>query len=372
MIALQWPYMLVLLPLPLLARLLLPRAPDAKAGALRVPFFTALVPAGTAAAGRRRSMVRLAVLSFIWTLLVIAAARPVYVGRPVAIPVEGREIMLAMDLSASMSARDLGRSRVPQDRLQVVKAVADDFIARRSGDRVGLILFSSHAYIQAPLTLDRSVVRRLLAEATIGMTGGNTAIGDAIGLAVKTLRARPAEDRVLVLLTDGANTTGVLEPMEAAAIAAKEKVRIHTIGVGGGGDAQSYLHSATANPSADLDEHALEQIAAITGGKYFRARDDRGLAAIYADIDRLEPVAGEPQYLRPSSALFYWPLGAALVTSFAFAAALLIPSGRTRPTRPAAPFGDGDAQRGPAGAGPDARGAAVAARPGRARAGGAQ
>ena len=338
MIALQWPLVLLALPLPLLVRLLLPRAPDAGAGALKVPFLRALAPTGTAAAGRRRSILRLAVLSFIWTLLVIAAARPVHVGRPVAIPVEGREIMLAVDLSASMSARDLSRSGVPQDRLQVVKAVADDFIARRTGDRVGLILFSSRAYVQAPLTLDRNVVRRLLAESSIGMTGRNTAIGDAIGLAVKTLRARPAEDRVLILLTDGANTTGVLEPMEAAAIAAKEKVRIHTIGVGG--DAAEFLPGAPINPAADLDENALTQIASITGGQYFRARDDRGLAAIYADIDRLEPVAGEPQYLRPTSALFFWPLGAALLTSFVFAAVLLasaLRAGQGAPARPAIP-----------------------------------
>lgn len=339
MIALQWPLMLLLLPLPLLVRLLLPRAPDAGAGALRVPFFATLDQAGaTLSVRRRRSIVRLAVLAFIWTLLVIAAARPVHVGRPVAIPVEGREMMLAVDLSASMSARDLTRSGVPQDRLQVVKAVADEFISRRAGDRVGLILFSSRAYVQAPLTLDRDVVRRLLAESTIGMTGRNTAIGDAIGLAVKTLRARPAEDRVLILLTDGANTTGVLDPMEAAAIAAKEKVRIHTIGVGG--DTLDFLPGAPINPAADLDENALKQIADITGGKYFRARDARGLAAIYADIDRLEPVAGEPQYLRPTSALFFWPLGAALLTSFVFAAALLIPAGAIRrPRRPPTPRG---------------------------------
>ncbi|MDI4658862.1 vWA domain-containing protein [Xanthobacter autotrophicus] len=323
MITLQWPFVLALLPLPFLVRLLLPRAPERRAGALRLPFFAELARAGLVADGRPRfSRLRLAALAFIWTLLVVAAARPVYVGTPVAIPVEGREMMLAVDLSASMLSPDLAQSGLPANRLQVVKRVADDFIARRTGDRIGLILFSTRAYVQAPLTLDRNVVRQLLAEASIGMTGRNTSIGDAIGLAVKTLRDRPAKDRVLILLTDGANTSGVLEPAEAAAIAAKENVRIHTIGVGA--DGLDFVPGAPMNPSGDLDEDALKTIAGLTGGQYFRARNDKGLAAIYADIDRLEPVAGDPQYVRPTIALFYWPLGAALASSFLLSALLLM------------------------------------------------
>ncbi|MDI4664650.1 VWA domain-containing protein [Xanthobacter autotrophicus] len=331
MITLQWPLMLALLPLPLLVRLVLPRAPERRAGALRLPFFAELVQAGLVTAGRPRwRRLRLAALAFIWTLLVIAAARPVYVGTPVALPVEGREMMLAVDLSASMAQQDLARSGVPASRLQVVKGVADDFISRRTGDRIGLILFSTRAYVQAPLTLDRNVVRQLLAEASIGMTGRNTSIGDAIGLAVKTLRDRPGKDRVLVLLTDGANTSGVLDPIEAAAIAAKENVRIHTIGVGADGYAIDIQPGMPMNPSADLDEDALKKIAGLTGGQYFRARDDKGLARIYADIDRLEPVAGDPQYLRPTVALFFWPLGAALLASFLVCALLVMPSSLRR------------------------------------------
>ncbi|MEP9355353.1 VWA domain-containing protein [Xanthobacter sp. KR7-65] len=332
MITLEWPLMLALLPLPLLVRLLLPRAREERAGALRLPFFADLALAGLVTPGRPRwRRTRLAALAFIWTLLVIAAARPVHVGRPLEIPVEGREIMLVIDLSASMSQRDLSRGGGPMDRLQVVKGVADDFIARRAGDRVGLILFSTRAYVQAPLTLDRRVVRDLLAEASIGMTGRNTSIGDAIGLAVKTLRDRPSKDRVVILLTDGANTSGVLDPLEAAAIAAKENLRIHTIGVGA--DGLDFTPGGAINPSADLDEASLKAIAALTGGKYFRARDEKGLTAIYADIDQLEPVAGDPQYVRPTYALFFWPLGAALAASFLFAAALLLPraAGRKAP-----------------------------------------
>lgn len=322
MITLAWPWMLALLPLPLLARYLVPRARETRAGALLLPFFAALARAGLVTPGQPAwRKTRLAALAFIWTLLVVAAARPMYVGRPVEIPVEGREIMLVIDLSASMAQRDLAISE-PMDRLQVVKRVADDFIARRAGDRVGLILFSTRAYVQAPLTLDRNVVRELLAEATIGMTGRNTSIGDAIGLAVKTLRDGPAKDRVVVLLTDGANTSGVLDPLQAAAIAAKEHLRIHTIGVGS--DRGEFVPYGAINPSSDLDEGALKAIAALTGGKYFRARDQIALAGIYAEIDKLEPVAGEPQYVRPALSLFYWPLGAALIASFLLAAALLL------------------------------------------------
>ncbi|NMN58781.1 Ca-activated chloride channel family protein [Xanthobacter sp. SG618] len=330
MITLAWPWMLALLPAPLLARFVVPRAREQKAGALRLPFFAALARAGLVTPARPAwSKTRLAALAFIWTLLVVAAAQPIYVGRPVEVPVEGREIMLVIDLSASMAQRDLALTK-PMDRLQVVKQVADDFIARRAGDRVGLILFSTRAYVQAPLTLDRRVVRDLLAQATIGMTGRNTSIGDAIGLAVKTLRDGPAKERVVVLLTDGANTSGVLDPLQAAAIAAKEHLRIHTIGVGS--DAGEFVPGAPMNPSSDLDEGALKAISGLTGGKYFRARDQQGLAGIYAEIDKLEPVAGDPQYVRPALTLFFWPLGAALVASFLFAAALLL----RMPTRRAA------------------------------------
>lgn len=342
MIALAWPWMLALLPAPLLARMLVPRAREQKAGALRLPFFAELARAGLVTPGRPAwRLTRLAVLAFIWTLLVIAAAQPVYVGRPVEVPVEGREIMLVIDLSASMAQRDLSLAR-PMDRLQVVKQVADDFIARRAGDRVGLILFSTRAYVQAPLTLDRRAVRALLAEATIGMTGNNTSIGDAIGLAVKTLRDGPEKERVVVLLTDGANTSGVLDPLQAAAIAAKENLRIHTIGVGS--DTGEFVPFGALNPSSDLDEGTLRAISGLTGGKYFRARDQQGLAGIYAEIDKLEPVAGDPQYVRPALTLFFWPLGAALIASFLFAAALMLrlPTRGAVPAPQAAP--DADAQ----------------------------
>lgn len=323
MITFQWLWAFLFLPLPVAARLLLPPAPTPKAGALKVPFFRELTEAGlagTRAGGAPR--LRLALLGLIWVLIVLAAARPTYVGPPIAVPVEGRDLMLAVDLSGSMARQDFAVGGIPMDRLSVVKSVADDFIARRKGDRVGLILFSTRAYIQAPLTFDRSVVRELLDQSSIGMTGQETAIGDAIGLAVKTLRSRPADQRVLILLTDGANTAGMLDPIQAAQLARLEQVKIYTIGVGA--DARA-MNPFLLNMPSDLDEDALKKIADITGGRYFRARDVGGLSTIYADIDRLEPVAGDPLYLNATVSLFQWPLGAALLASLALGALTVWP-----------------------------------------------
>ncbi|WP_454918710.1 vWA domain-containing protein [Xanthobacter sediminis] len=335
MITFQWLWAFAFLPLPLLARWLLPAAPTPKAGALKVPFFRELADAGLAGGrgGRGRAWRALA-LGLAWVLLVAAVARPTYVGPPIPVPVEGRDLTLAVDLSGSMARQDFMVGGIPMDRLSVVKEVADDFIARRAGDRVGLILFGTRAYVQAPLTFDRNVVRELLAAASIGMTGQETAIGDAIGLAIKTLRNRPDDQRVLILLTDGANTAGMLNPLQAAELAKREHVKIYTIGVGA--DPRT-MNPWMANAPSDLDEDALRKIAAITGGRYFRARDVQGLAGIYADIDRLEPVAGDPLYLNATQALFQWPLGAALVLSFLTGAALLRPAGAARPRPAGAP-----------------------------------
>lgn len=328
MITFQWLWAFLFLPLPLIAWLVLPAAPTPKAGALKVPFFHDLEEEGLIGGrGGQGRVWRMLALGVIWLALVTAAARPTYVGPPIAVPVEGRDLMLAVDLSGSMARQDFAVGGMPMDRLSVVKAVADDFIARRTGDRVGLILFGTRAYVQAPLTFDRNVVRELLTASSIGMTGQETAIGDAIGLAIKTLRNRPDDQRVLILLTDGANTAGMLHPLQAAELAKREHVKIYTIGVGA--DARA-MNPWMVNVPNDLDEDTLRKIATITGGRYFRARDVQGLAGIYADIDRLEPVAGDPLYLNATQALFQWPLGLAVVLSFLTAAALLRPAGAVR------------------------------------------
>ena len=221
--------------------------------------------------------------------------------------------MLAVDLSGSMKRRDMKVGNQWLSRLEVVKQVAGEFIERRDGDRIGLILFGTRAYLQAPLTFDRPTVRTLLEEAVIGLAGEQTAIGDAIGLGVKRLRERPAGNRVLILLTDGANTAGEVHPMDAARFAAKLNLTIYTIGVGADVAMMRRLYgTARVNPSADLDEPTLAAIARATGGRYFRARETRELVDIYRTLDELEPVIGDEEQFRPTSELFQWPLALAL------------------------------------------------------------
>ena len=322
-----WPLAFLLLPLPLLVRWLVKPAEVSAAGALRVPFYQRL--AGTARPGSRSGTThwfRLSVASLIWLLLVTALARPVYVGPETPLPVEGRNVMMAIDLSGSMGQEDFALDGRPSTRLAVVKDAAQDFIARRKGDRIGLVLFSDRAYLQAPLTFDRKVVGQLLNEAQVGLTGQETAIGDAIAVAVKRLKDRPADSRVLVLLTDGASNAGTMDPLQAAKLAKDLGIRIYTIGVGAGPQAiDTGFGRQIVNLSRDLDEVTLKKIADETGGRYFRARDLAGLSRIYAAIDRLEPVKDKPKTIRPSIALFYWPLGAALILTFLLGGAIALP-----------------------------------------------
>lgn len=324
----EWPWMLLLLPLPLVVRRFAPAVETTRQGALRVPFYEAVAAlgAGSIAAGRRRNAL-LAAMTLAWLALVAAAARPAWVGDPVPLPAEGRDLMLAIDLSGSMAREDFTLGGQQADRLTVVKEVARDFIARREGDRVGLVLFGTRPYLQAPLTFDRDTVQTLLDEAEIGIAGEETAIGDALGMAVKRLRDRPAESRVLVLLTDGASNAGALDPLDAATLAKEEGIRVYTIGVGADRIAvPSFFGSQIVNPSADLDEGTLNAIAETTGGEYFRAKNLEGLDAIYRVIDQLEPATAEPLHLRPRHELFQWPLGVALALS------LLVGAGSVAPT----------------------------------------
>ncbi|MBK1648183.1 vWA domain-containing protein [Rhabdochromatium marinum] len=301
----------VALPLPLLVYLFLPRAPALEGAALRVPFYATLMQGRASQGTSAPASLRLWLALLIWLLLVIAAARPQWIGAPIPLPLAGRDLMLAVDISGSMVEEDMVIGARVTDRLTAVKAVAGDFIERRAGDRIGLILFGQQAYLQTPLTFDRETARTLLFEAAIGLAGKDTAIGDAIGLAVKRLRDQPAEQRVLILLTDGANTAGAITPEKAAELAAEAGVRIYTIGVGA--DPRGpFGMSLGRNP---LDERTLKQIAEQTGGRYFRARDLRELQSIYALLDELEPVESQQEGFRPVAELFAWPLGAALVLS---------------------------------------------------------
>jgi Ca-activated chloride channel family protein len=249
-------------------------------------------------------------------LLVVAAMRPQWLGDPVPIPTTGRRLMLAVDVSGSMATEDMAGGA---SRLRVVQSVAGHFVEGRNGDRVGLILFGTRPYLQAPLTADLATVHRFLNEAVIGVAGTETAIGDAIGLAIKRLRAEagaghpPAPGQtVLVLLTDGENDAGAMPPLEAARLAAQAGLRIYTIGVGAA-PGSGFFNLGGGN--TDLDEDTLKAIAKATGGEYFRATDAAALQEVYEQIDRLEPAAGNQQWLRPADEWFTWPLAAALVLS---------------------------------------------------------
>ena len=334
MIEWSWPLAFLLLPLPLVVRWIWTPAKLARGGALRVPFYERMASMSHGGAGAQPGRRWLAALSVLaWLALVTAAARPTLVGEPRALPTAGRDLMLAIDLSGSMAREDFTLGGRRADRLTVVKHVAEDFLERREGDRVGLVLFGTRAYLQAPLTFDRETVRTFLDEAVIGLPGEETAIGDAIGTALLRLRERPAESRVLVLLTDGANNAGALDPREAAKIAAAEGVRIHTIGVGADAMAtQGFFGRRVVNPSADLDEAVLHEIAEQTGGRYFRAKNAEALAQVYRQIDLLEPVEADPQTARPRKDLFAWPLGAAFAFSLGTAAVQLGAGNGWRPT----------------------------------------
>jgi len=315
MIEFEWPLLVLAAPLPWLVRRYLRPMDISNEAALRVPFLEDFAGNRVGGGGVHRARPwPLWLAAVAWTLLVLAAMRPQWLGELIEIPISGREMILAVDLSASMQEEDFVIKGRQVDRLTATKWVAGDFIERRTGDRIGLILFGEQAYLQVPLTFDRETVKILLYEAVIGLAGKATAIGDAIGLAVKRLRERDESNRVLILLTDGANTAGAVQPLEAAELAAREGLKIYTIGIGADEMlVRSLFGTRKVNPSADLDEETLKAVAEKTGGRYFRARDSKELGRIYQLLDELEPVEGEARHFRPRTSLYFWPLGLASI-----------------------------------------------------------
>lgn len=312
--SLAWPWMLLLLPLPWAAWRWLP--PAHRAAALRVPALSAFGADTGASAGVtvRRSAVELRVAACIWALLVLAAARPQTLAEPGALAVSGRELMLAIDVSASMATTDLRLDGRPVGRLHAARTLAADFVRGRDGDRVGLIVFGSQAYLHTPLTFDLGAVQAALGATDIGLAGRETALGDAIALAARRLREFGDSARVLVLLTDGANSAGELTPLQAAWIAQREGLRIHTVGLG----AERMPVVTTEgvreiNPTRDLDEDSLREIARLTGGIYARATDGAALEAFYHQVDALEPAATSALGGRTMRDLQVWPLALALL-----------------------------------------------------------
>ena len=316
MIEWLWPLAFLLTPAPILVRWLI-KASRKKQPALTVPSlegFSGL--SSNESFSATLSTVKLIILWLAWILLIAAVARPQWVGEMVSLPTTGRDLMLAIDISGSMATEDMQVNNEYVDRLSVVKAVISQFLDARKGDRVGLVLFGTNAYVQAPLTFDLKSVKKLMIEAPVGIAGGKTAIGDAIGLTVKRLRERQNEEKVVILLTDGANNVGEIPPIKAAELASVDGIKIYTIGVGAEEMRVPSLFGSlagrTTNPSADLDEETLSKIAEATQGRYFRAKDTNTLAQIYELIDKLEPIEQEPETYRPFQVLYYWPLGISL------------------------------------------------------------
>ncbi|QDE30645.1 MULTISPECIES: VWA domain-containing protein [Shewanella] len=320
MLALYWPWLLILLPLPLLIKRV---NMNSAGGYLQLPGISATVTNATTTNykfGRKRYWL-------MWLFLLLAIARPQWLGDPIELPAKGRDLMMAVDLSGSMQIEDMVINGQTVNRFTLIQHVLSDFIERRKGDRLGLILFADHAYLQAPLTLDRRSVATFLDDAQIGLVGKQTAIGEAIALAVKRFDKVAESNRVLILLTDGSNNAGNIEPEVAAQIAAKRNITIYTIGVGADVlERRTIFGKERVNPSMDLDEGQLKKIADLTKGYYFRARNSEDLEGIYQEIDKLEPVSRDQLSYRPKSELFYWPLLMSLLISFLISLQQLWPS----------------------------------------------
>jgi len=318
MFELAWPWLLPLLPLPILAWWLLPPY-RARQASVQIPFFDRLAAATGQTPQRgavvlRRRAVQMIVAALIWILLVTALARPQWVGNPVTREVSARDLILGIDISGSMDQRDFKTSDGAMlTRLDGVKRVVKEFIARRKGDRVALILFGTRPYVQVPFTQDLQTAQELLEQTQVGMAGQQTAIGDTIGLAIKTFATSTAKEKLLILLTDGNDTASRVPPEHAADIARQNELAIYTIGVG----------DPTASGEDRVDLSVLQSVASTTGGHFFRAEDGAQLQAIYTDIDRLAPARLQTLSWRPKLPLFQWPLGAAVMLSLLLWLALL-------------------------------------------------
>lgn len=319
MLTIAHPWLFLLLPLPWLIRKFLPVHHERKA-AVRVPFMhtlsslTSLQPK-TGVAVAKRPPPQWLVLGITWLLMVVAITRPQWLGEPVIKELPMRDLLVAVDLSGSMETQDFTDDEGNSvDRLTAVKQVLDAFFARREGDRVGLILFGSAAFVQAPFTDDLDVVRELLGEAQIRMLGPRTMLGDAMGLAINLFERSEVDERVMIVLTDGNDTGSLVPPERAAEIARDNGVVVYTIAIG----------DPAAVGEQALDEKTLEQVASITGGAYFHANDREELEAVYDRLDAVNPRQVATQSYRPLADLYQWPLAAAILLTLLYLAAMEI------------------------------------------------
>ncbi len=327
MLEFVYPYAFLALPLPLLVRWLLPPHRE-RVSALRVPFFDAVAEAagadpqsGSVILRRRAPQMLFAIL--FWAGIVTGLAKPEWVGEPITRTEAARDIMLAIDLSGSMDYRDFpGTNDETVSRFNAVQRVVAEFVAARSTDRVGLIVFGNRAYLQLPFSRDLTTAVALVDLMAVGMAGPRTALGDAIGLAIRAFESSTVEDRVLILLTDGNDTASTMTPINAAEIARQNGIQIHTIGIG----------DESARGEDRVDFTALATVAERTGGTFSKAEDEQSLMGIYAAIDAATQADVRTETWRPRTSLVHWPAGAVvLLMLLGYAVALTLRTIRARP-----------------------------------------
>lgn len=315
---LAYPWVFLLLPLPLLLYFMLPPL-RMKSASVRLPTYEkALDYIGQkprkSALVKRRGILNWLAMSLCWVLVLAALSSPQLVGEPELKVKTSRNFLIAADISFSMATKDWEIDNQKVRRWDAVKDVMHEFIRKREGDRMGLIFFGSSAYIQAPFTPDLQTVSQMLEEADVGMAGQMTHIGKAITKGVGMFEKDTIETKVMLLLTDGVDAGTDILPLDAADMAKEDTVIIYTIGIGDPNSGNS-----------DLAEKTLEEIADMTGGQYFRAIDEARLQEIYTEVDKLEPIEYEEEENRPVTLLYQYPLAAAvaLLLFTAFFASLI-------------------------------------------------
>lgn len=325
MLSLAYPWLLLLVVLPWLLRYWLPEYRESRP-ALKVPFMARLVEASGQTPGKGSAVLaghrgQRVVLFLVWTLLIVALARPQWLEEPLVEERSLRDMLLLVDLSGSMDIADFTDDVGNQiNRLTAVKQVLNNFLEQRQGDRIGLVFFGSAPFVQAPFSDDLETLQELLDEAVVGMAGPKTVIGDALGLALNLFEEHEVEERVVILLTDGNDTGSVIPPDQAAQIAFDQGVTVHVVGVG----------SSTVKDEQPLDEKTLQAIAQVSGGEYFKADDQQQLASIYETLDQLTPRKVEGRSYRPRRELYFWPLGGVMILFMGFHLILALRFSRVR------------------------------------------
>lgn len=295
------PWVIYLLPLPILIWLIIPPAQQ-KRSALKVPFFDKAVNASglqpkNGASFSPRKWYQSLVLCLVWILVLTGIAKPQIVGKPELEIKTARNFLLAVDLSGSMATRDWVIDGEKTSRWEAVKEVMHDFVDKRAGDRIGLVFFGSQAYLQAPFTTDLQMVGNMMDEVEVGLAGNKTALGNALGMGIQLFERDTIQKKVMLLLTDGVDSGSELKPIQAARLAANDSIIIHTIGIG-----------TNNNGVYNLDDKTLRAIAETTGGRYFNAANSEELAQVYETLNEMEPIEFEATGFTPVTMLYYYPI----------------------------------------------------------------